>query len=99
VLRTTIRADENTDVEQAVGQLRAQCESAGVAGPHIALVAAQTREILGSLVTRGKQLASQGSQLSVTRDLTGDEYAIRLIFGAGLHRSFWQRLLEAVRGS
>jgi hypothetical protein len=98
VLRTTIRADENTDVEEAVNDLRAQCETAGIGGPIAALVAGQIREVLSSFVTRGKQLASQGSQLTVTREVAGDGYSIRVVFGAGVRRTFWERLIDTLRG-
>jgi hypothetical protein len=98
VFRTTIRADETTDVETAIGDLRVHCEKAGISAPNIGLLLGQTREILGALVSRGKQLSAQGSQLSVTRELSGEGYDIRLVFGAGLPRmSIWKRLLRALR--
>jgi hypothetical protein len=98
VFRTTVRADETTDIEAVVGDLRAECQRAGMIAPLVSLIEAQTREILAPLIERGRQLAGQGSQINVTRDLTGDGYAVRVVFGAGLRRSFWDKLIGAFGG-
>ncbi len=98
MFRTTVRADQNTDVDAVVRDLRARCEGAGIAPLTLDFLIMQTREILLPLVERGKQLASQGSQISVTRDVVGDGYVVRLEFGAGVKRSFWQRILSGLRG-
>jgi hypothetical protein len=98
VFRTTVRADETTNIEAVVGDLRAECERAGMIAPLVSLIEAQTREILTPLIERGRQFAGQGSQIQVTRDLTGDGYAVHVVFGAGLRRSFWDKLVDAVRG-
>jgi hypothetical protein len=59
----------------------------------------QTSQVLSSLVEQGRRIAAVGSQMEATRDLTGDGYSIRLIFREGVRRSFFQRLVDMVRGT
>jgi hypothetical protein len=99
VFQTTLHADENTDPEIALGQLRARCEAAGVAAPAIEMLTAQLSDILTPLVLNGKRLAAQGSQLSVTRDIGDEGHKVRLVFGSGVPRSGWRKFLDRLRGS
>jgi hypothetical protein len=98
VFRATVRANEASDVETTVADLRARCETAGLAGPATEMIVHQARAVLGELVQRGRQLASMGSQLHVSREVAGDGYLIKLVFRAGDRRSSFQRLLDALRG-
>jgi hypothetical protein len=98
MFRETIRANESTDVDAAAHGLRDRCVAAGIATPIADLVAAQTREVLMPLVSRGKQLAAQGSQLRVMRELTGDQYLVRIVFGAGESRTLWEKIVDRLRG-
>jgi hypothetical protein len=99
VFRATVTADENTNVDTAVGDLRARCESGGVAPPAIEMVTAQLREILTPLVANGKILAAQGSQLKVTRDIGADGCDIKLVFCSGIPRAGWRKVLDRLLGS
>jgi hypothetical protein len=94
VFRTTVTADENTDMDIAVSDLRSRCESNGVAPQAVDALAEQLRSILAPLISNGKVLAAQGSQLSVTRDIGFDGHEVKLIFGAGIPRSGWRKLLD-----
>lgn len=98
MLRETVHATTGTDVEAVVAQLRAKCAAADLAPPVIDLLLMQTRQVLSSLVEQGRRIAAVGSQMEVTRDLTGDGYSIRLIFREGVRRGFFQRLADMVRG-
>ena len=98
MFRTTIRADESTDVEAVISDLRNQCERAKVAPVVSEMIIPQVYDVLAPLVERGRQLAEMGSQLSVTRDLTGDGVSVKLIFRVNVRRSFFERLIDAIRG-
>jgi hypothetical protein len=99
VFRATVKANESTDVDSEVKHLRQACETAGVAPTAIDLLIYETRQLLTQLVERGKQFSSQGSQIQVTRDVVGDGYAVKLVFGAGIRPSLWERLAKIVRGA
>ena len=98
MFRTTIRADESTDVESAISDLRNQCERANVAPVVSEMIITQVHDVLAPLVERGRQFAEMGSQISVTRDVTGDGVSVKLIFRVNVRRSFFERLIDAIRG-
>jgi hypothetical protein len=99
VFQTTVKADENTDLEVAVGDLRARCETAGITAPVTEMLIAQLREILPPLVTHGKMLTAQGSQLAVSRDIGVDGHNVKVVFGAGIPRPGWRKLLDKLLGA
>ncbi len=98
MFRTTIRADENSDADALVASLRGQCERAGMLAPIPELVATQAREVLVPLVERGREVAGLGSQMHVTREISGEGFSIKLVFRANDRRSLWVRLIDAIRG-
>jgi hypothetical protein len=98
VLRETLHVTTATDVEAMVSRLRSKCTAAGF-GPLLAeLVLKQTRELLSTLVEQGRRIAAVGGQMEVTRDLVGDGYSIKVIFREGIRRSFFDRLVDRLRG-
>jgi hypothetical protein len=99
VIRTTVTADENSDVESVVGELRQRCQRNGLPLPLIELVAMQVLEILTPLVARGKTLSAQGSQLRVTRDIEVDGCSVRVAFGSGVPQSAWRKAMNRLFGS
>jgi hypothetical protein len=99
MFQTTVYADENTNPEITLGQLRARCETAGVAAPAIEMLTAQLSDILTPLVVNGKKLAAQGSQLSVTRDIGDESHKVKLVFGSGIPKSGWRKFMDRLRGS
>ena len=98
MFRTTIRADETTDVEAVISDLRNQCSRASVSPIASDLIFTQARNVLTELVERGRQLAAQGSQITVTREVEADGIAVKLVFRANVRRSFFERLVNAFRG-
>jgi hypothetical protein len=98
MLREVINADIGTDVDDVVSRLQAKCAGAGMAPISTDLLVQQTREVLSTLIEQGKRISALGSQMSVTRDLTGDGYAIRLTFGAGQRPGFFKRLVSYLGG-
>ena len=99
MFRLKIQADENTDIEATVSSLRAKCKAAGLGEPSIDLIATQIRATLTQLVERGQELSRIGSQINVTREVSGDGYSVRLIFGAGGRRTFIEKLLALFKRS
>jgi hypothetical protein len=95
---TIVHATERTDVEAEVAILRTNCERAGLAPTLIDLLTTQFREVLAQLVQSGKQLASMGSKMNVSREVSGDGYSVKLVFGVGHRSSFLVRILDALRG-
>jgi hypothetical protein len=98
MLRETIRANLRTDVELEASKLRDKCVAAGLETPLTDLLVRQTREILASLVEQGERIASVGSQMEATRELSGDGYLIRLIFREGGKRGLFEQWLDKLRG-
>jgi len=97
MFRTTVRADENTNVDQAVADLKRECDAAKIASPVVDAITIQLRDVLEPLVERGRSLASLGSQMNVSRDLTGDGFIVKILFGVNLRRSILNRLIDKFR--
>jgi hypothetical protein len=98
VLRETLFVTTTTDVEAVVSGLRTKCADAGLAPALADLLLNQTREILSALVEQGHLVAAVGGQMEATRDLVAEEYSIKLIFREGVRRSFFERLVDRLRG-
>ena len=99
MFRTTVTADEKTDVDIAMSDLRARCEGSGVDPQAVEMMTAQLREILKPLIANGKMLAAQGSQLKVTRDIGADGCDVKLVFSSGIQRAGWRKVLDRLLGS
>ena len=99
MLRETIHASIDTDVERATAQLRERCVLAGLDPPSAELLVGQTAKILSALVEQGRRIASVGSQMEATRELSGEDYHVRLVFSQGKRKGLLERLLEKLRGS
>jgi hypothetical protein len=98
VLRETLNVTTATDVNAVVSSLRTKCAGAGLSPPLAELVLKQTHEVLSALIEQGRRIAAVGSQMEVTRDLVGEGYSIKVIFREGVQRSFFERLLDRLRG-
>ena len=97
MFRTTIRADETTDVEAVISNLGNQCSRASVSPIASDLIVTQARNVLAELIERGRQLAAQGSQITVTREVEADGIVVKLVFRANVRRSFFERLVDSFR--
>ncbi|WP_316232850.1 hypothetical protein [Bradyrhizobium sp. SZCCHNPS2010] len=99
MLRETIHAGIDTDVEHTVAKLRERCVVAGLDPATAELLVRQTAEILSGLVEQGRRIASVGSQIEATRELSGEGYHVRLMFSQGARKGLVGRLLEKLRGA
>jgi hypothetical protein len=99
MLRETIHAGIDTNVEREAAKLRERCVAAGLDQPSAELLVRQTEEILSRLVDQGRRIASVGSQMEATRELSGEGYLVRLVFNQGAPKGFFQRLLDRIKGA
>lgn len=98
MFRRNISATEHTDVDAEVAALKSACVDARLTPQLCDLVASEVGAVLRQLVDRGKQLAAMGSQMNVTKEVTGTGYSIKLSFSANERPSFLQRVLATIRG-
>jgi hypothetical protein len=99
MLRETIHANIDTNVDRATAGLRERCLAAGLDQPATDLLVNQTADVLKALVDQGRRIASVGSQMKATRELSGDGYLIRLEFGQGIPEGLLQRLFKILKGA
>lgn len=98
MFRRTINASQRTDVDAELAALTAAGMEARLSPQALELIVVQVGTLLRQLVERGKQLAASGSQMHVTRDISGSGYAIKLNFSLNARLTLVQRLLSALRG-
>ena len=98
MFRATVRATEETDVEAVVSSLQARCDHAGLSSHDTAVIAGQALQTLDSLVQRGRELGSLGSQMHVRREISGEGYSVKIIFRTGDRRNLFQRVMDVLRG-
>ena len=98
MFRTTIRADENTDVASAVERLRSDASHAGVPPSELGLMVSGIQDTLVALVEQGRRMAGTGSQTNAERVMAGQGYEVRLVFSAGVRRSPLRRFLDSILG-
>jgi hypothetical protein len=98
MLRETIHASVDTNVELETSKLRERCLAVGLDGPNTDLLVSETAAVLSNLVDQGRRIASVGSQMEATRELRGDGYIVRLVFRQGVKQSFVQRFFEKLKG-
>lgn len=99
MLLEIIHASIDTDVEHEAAKLRERCLTAGLDQLSADLLAHQAKEILTALVEQGRRIASVGSQMEATRELSGEGYIVRLVFSQGPRKGFLQQLLEKLKGA
>ena|GEM_PF-5049294 len=97
MFRLTIRAHEKADVEAAISRLRAKSKAAGLGDSAVDVIARQMLATLNLLVERGQERSRTGSHMNVTRELSGDGYSVRLVFGAGGKESLLRKLLRFLK--
>ncbi|TWI60488.1 hypothetical protein IQ16_07608 [Bradyrhizobium huanghuaihaiense] len=98
MLRETIHATIDTDVEREIAKLRERCVAAGLDALSANLLIAQASDILSALVNQGRRIADVGSQMEAERELSGEGYLVRLVFTQGARKGLVQRLLEKFKG-
>ena len=93
MFRYTIDADPNTNVDVVLTTLVRNSRDAGATEADTTLLAQSTSEVLRALCEQGKQLSALGSQMSVTRDVAGKGFHIRINFRSSRKRGLLARLL------
>jgi hypothetical protein len=82
MLRAKLNASPASDVEGLVRELALKGERSGLSPASLQSLTTTTESVLQSLVTQGRQLAAQGSQLNVTRSVDGPGFSVELRFRA-----------------
>jgi hypothetical protein len=98
VFRTTLHANEKTDVSATIDALRSKCARSNLASSVAPSLLDQVQETLSQFVSRGRQVVSSGSQMHATREIAGEGYRVRLVFRAGDRRTTFQKLIDSLRG-
>ncbi|MGA8499143.1 MAG: hypothetical protein WB764_26940 [Xanthobacteraceae bacterium] len=80
MLRISIRATPDTDVDAETDNLRRVAEKAGLEQGLIDRIADETDTVVWDFVDRGRELKALGSQLTAERAIRGDGYEIRVSF-------------------
>lgn len=93
MFRYTIDAGPATDVDSALATLFRKSKESGVAATDIAQLVENTGTVLRSLCEQGRQLAAVGSQMSVTREVEGKGFRVRITFRSSRKRSLLARLI------
>jgi hypothetical protein len=93
MFRSTIDVGPATDVDAVLASLVRDSEAAGLAQPDVELLRETTGDVLRTLCTQGQQLAAHGSQMSVSREVEGRGYHIKLRYRSTKKRGLLARLL------
>lgn len=97
MLRVSIRATPDTDVDMETANLRRTAEITGLEPALIDRITHETETVVRSFVDRGRQLRSFGSQLKAERAIRGDGYEIRVNFETVPRVGLLRRVLAALR--
>lgn len=80
MLRATIRANPDTDVDVETANLRQYAQRAGIEPALIEHIVGETQTVVRDFVNRGRELKAFGSQFNAERSVHGDGYEIRVSF-------------------
>jgi hypothetical protein len=97
MLRVSIRATPETDVDAETQNLRRTARRAGVEPALIDRIADETNTAVRGFVDRGRELRALGSQLKAERAIRGDGYEIRVNFETVPRVGLLGRILAAFR--
>ena len=97
MLRVTIRATADTDVDAETENLRRTAEETGLEPALIDRIADETDTVVRDFVNRGRELKALGSQLKAERAIRGDGYEIRVSFDTVPQVGLLGRVLAALR--
>jgi len=97
MLRVTIRATPETDVDAENANLRRAAKSAGLEPALLDRIVDEANTVVRDFVTRGRELKALGSQLKADRTIRGDGYDIRVSFDTARRASVLGRVLAAFR--
>jgi hypothetical protein len=97
MLRVSIRATPDTDVDAETENLRRTAERTGIEPTLIDGIADEANIVIRDFVNRGRELRALGSQLKAERAIRGDGYEIRVSFDTVPQVSLLGRVLAAFR--
>ena len=97
MLRVTIRATPDTDVDAETENLRRTAEKTGLEPALIDRIADEADTVVRDFVDRGRELKALGSQLKAERTIRGDAYDIRVRFDTVQRSGLMGRVLAAFR--
>lgn len=80
MLRVSIRATPDTDVDAETDNLRRVAEKDGLEPGLAGRLVDETNAVVRDFVNRGRELKALGSQLTADRAIRGDGYEIRVSF-------------------
>lgn len=97
MLRVSIRATPDTDIEAETENLRQIAAKTGLEPGVIDRIAHETETVVRSFVDQGRQLRSFGSQMKAERVIRGDRCEIRVSFETVPRVGLVGRVLAAFR--
>lgn len=97
MFRATVRATVDSDVDAAVADLRAQCDQGKISAISTTMITHEVRAILDTLIARGKELASLGSNMQVSREIRGEGFAVQIFFNEKEQQNIFKRILNLFR--
>lgn len=97
MLRISIRATPDTDVDAETDNLRRVAEKDGLEPGLVDHIAYEAGTIVRDFVNRGRELKALGSQLTAERAIRGDGYEVRVSFGTAPRSGLLGRVLAAFR--
>ncbi len=97
MLRVSIRATPDTDVDAETDKIRRIAEKDGLEPGLVDHIAYEAGTIVRDFVNRGRELKALGSQLTADRAIRGDGYEIRVTFNTSPKTGLLGRVLAAFR--
>jgi hypothetical protein len=80
MLRVSIRATPETDVDAETANLRRAAEGAGLEAALVDRIVDEAQTAARDFVNRGRELKALGSHMKAERAISGDGYDIRVSF-------------------
>jgi len=97
MLRVSIRATPETDVDAEIENLRRAAVSTNLEPGLTAHIIGEANTVVRDFVYRGRDLKALGSQLKAERAIRGDGYDIRVSFDTAVRSGLLGRVLAAFR--
>lgn len=96
--RATLELSDNVDIEGKLAALHKDGTRAGLSDSTVAEMMGQVRAVLRVVTERGSNLAAQGSQMSLSRQIKGEQYELQLLYGVGTPKSWLSRIARSLMG-
>jgi transcriptional regulator NrdR family protein len=99
VYRKTFRLDSDSRTEEIISDLKQSCQESGLSTEQIAKIVFAVSEPVKSMLRRGTDVATAGGQLTMNRELRGDDYSINLVGRFGIPTGVLSRLARRLFGA